>query len=320
MRNLRSLEAYLEVATLGSVTAAAKKLRVSQPSVSRMIQDLEKELSQSLFERVGQRLVLTAQGMLLRDDVERALSSVRDVVERARELSDPALRPTRVATVSAIAVGLLPYAWNLVEITLRGRLIVQTESPEMVRNAVRGATVDIGLGSLPLEHRDVTIQWMGSAPCLLAVRDDDPLAREGGPIELAALRDRLLVQMSNSHGLPSRIRRALRDAGVEGSSVLTNMSTHALAFVRAGVGISVVDPVTLVGAVGSGLMLLPLAEAPTFHFGVVTPGSAQVGARVQALSDALLTTARERLGGFQIHSPDEHQELVKQLSTLEEQS
>jgi DNA-binding transcriptional LysR family regulator len=264
--------------------------------------------------------VLTAQGMLLRDDVERALASVRDVMDRARELSDPALRPTRVATVSAIAVGLLPHAWNMLDTASRGRLIVQTESPEMVRNAVKGATVDIGLGSLPLEHRDVTIQWMGSAPCLLAVREDDPLAREDGPVELVALRDRLLVQMSNSHGLPSRIRRALRDAGVESSSVLTNMSTHALAFVRAGVGISVVDPVTLVGAVGSGLRLLPLAKPISFHFGVVTPGVALVGARVQALSDALLATARDRLRGFQIHSPDEHQELVKQLSALEEQS
>ena len=59
MSRLKILEAYLQVASLGSVTAAAKHLGVSQPSVSRMIQELERDLGQPLFERVGQRLVLT---------------------------------------------------------------------------------------------------------------------------------------------------------------------------------------------------------------------------------------------------------------------
>ena len=112
MSRLKILEAYLQVASLGSVTAAAKHLGVSQPSVSRMIQELERDLGQPLFERVGQRLVLTPKGMVLRDDVERALAGFVNLWERAREVVGEAEPPIRISAVSALAFGLLTDAWK----------------------------------------------------------------------------------------------------------------------------------------------------------------------------------------------------------------
>ena len=59
---LRRLRTFVAVAELGTVSKAALRLRITQPALSRQIMDLQQELRLRLFDRVGRRLVLTAQG------------------------------------------------------------------------------------------------------------------------------------------------------------------------------------------------------------------------------------------------------------------
>lgn len=317
MHNLKALAAYLEVATLGSPTLAAQRLGTSQPSISRMIKDLERDLGQPLFQRIGQRLVLTNLGMLLRDDVERALGGVAEVWERARAISDE-VKPLRIAAVSAFSFGLLPHAWNRLDPVTQGQLIVETTGPEQVRSNVKTGHADLGAGSLPLAHRDLEIQWMASAPCVLALRNDDPLASEQGPVQLSALKGRTLIELSNKRGLPNRLRRALRESGLDAPSILTNSTMNALSFVQAGLGISVIEPVTPAGAHIPGLTILPLEIPIPYYFGVVTSATNSTTGLCQTLTDALRKEARERLSDFTIHPPETHQDLLVQLSLAED--
>lgn len=59
---LHELAAFVAVAELGSVTAAAARLRIAQPALSRKIKQLESSLKASLFIRAHNRIVLTAAG------------------------------------------------------------------------------------------------------------------------------------------------------------------------------------------------------------------------------------------------------------------
>src|SRR5690606_35902843 len=120
-------------------------------------------------------------------DAERALSSVAEVMERARRLAESPDKPLRIAGVSSLAVGLMPHALRRLDPATRGEIILETHAPEQVRSQVCAGDVDIGASSLPLDHRDLIIRWMGCAPALLALRADDPLAGHDGPVPLAAL-------------------------------------------------------------------------------------------------------------------------------------
>ena len=60
---LRVLRNFQAVANEGSITAAANSLHLTQPSLSRQIQDLEEELGQKLLQRKSHRVDLTAEGM-----------------------------------------------------------------------------------------------------------------------------------------------------------------------------------------------------------------------------------------------------------------
>ena len=71
------IRAFLVTAEEGTLSAAAKSLGLTQPTLSRQVCALEAELSLMLFERVGQRLVLTNSGL--------------ELLEHAREMGNAAL-------------------------------------------------------------------------------------------------------------------------------------------------------------------------------------------------------------------------------------
>ena len=73
---LRVLKYFLGVARTGSITAAAHSMHVTQPTLSRQLQDLEYELGRKLFVRGSHHVTLTKDGMLLRQRAEEIMEIV----------------------------------------------------------------------------------------------------------------------------------------------------------------------------------------------------------------------------------------------------
>ena len=88
--NLRQLEAFRATMVAGSITGAAGILNISQPSVSRLIADLELSVGFALFRRVGRGLVATVEARRFFEAVEGMFMGV----DRLRELADT-IRTTR---------------------------------------------------------------------------------------------------------------------------------------------------------------------------------------------------------------------------------
>lgn len=312
---LRQLEAFAATMSSGSVSGAARLLGRSQPAVSRLIQELETEIGYALFVRSGPRVSPTEQGFLLFEDVSRALSSLRQIRERAEDIARGRSRPLRLVATSALAVGLLPAALARIQTTLDATpLEIRSAAPEEVVHAVQSGAAHCGLSSLPLEHKGLNVHWIGQAPCAVALREDDALAARP-VLTLSELADRRLITMANRYRLRHQLDRAW--SGLNGPlrspHIETNSSLNAQAFVRAGLGVAVLEPVTLTGTLLPGLVARPLSEEIPFFFGVVTPQSMPVNAALRALSDALLAVATETLPGFVCHDADRHGELLKQL-------
>ena len=68
--DIRTMQYYLAVVREGTISAAAKSLHVSQPSLSRQMKELEEELDAALFVRGNRRITLTEEGMVLRKRAE----------------------------------------------------------------------------------------------------------------------------------------------------------------------------------------------------------------------------------------------------------
>ncbi|ARP86616.1 LysR family transcriptional regulator [Bordetella genomosp. 9] len=312
---LRQLEAFAAVMSTGSVTAAGRLLGRSQPAISRLIQELEGEIGYALFARSGPRVTPTEQGFLLYEDVERALVSLQQIRSRADEIARGEGRPLRVAATSALSAGLLPAALARMGTQAHGVSVqLRSASPERVVHAVLTGSAQLGATSLPLEHRGLDVHWIGQAPCVVALPATDPLARRD-EVPLAALAGRRLITMANPYRLRRRLDQALARANgqLAGGLIETNSSVNALAAVRAGLGVSVLEPVTAYGAAPAGVAIRPIDTDIPFFFGVITPQAKPPTPAIEALAAALADAARALLPGFRQHEAGEHGALLQSI-------
>ncbi|MEO7401259.1 MAG: LysR family transcriptional regulator [Polaromonas sp.] len=320
---LRQLEAFAAVMSVGSVTGAARLLNRSQPAITRLVQELEAEIGYALFTRNGPRVTPTEQGFLLFEDAERALAGLRRIHERAAEIARGEAQPLLLAATSALAVGLLPQALTRVEAQTGAAAVqLRTASPEQVVHAVLSGAVQLGASSLPLEHRGLQVHWIGQLACVAVLPQNDPLAA-CDKVPLAALAQRRLITMSNPFRLRHRLDAVLAGAGRangrHGALIETNSSINAQALVRAGLGVAVLEPLTAHGAPLDGVVVRPLDTDIPFFFGVITPQARPLSAPVRALADALLQAAAA-LPGFVQHDVAAHATLLQSAQADEERA
>ncbi|MDB6077220.1 MAG: hypothetical protein JWO82_967 [Akkermansiaceae bacterium] len=92
---LRQLQLFLAAADEGSITAAAKKMHLTQPALSRQIKSLEEELGVDLFTRGAHSVTLTPAGGILRAEAAKVLRFCEAMIEKVR--TEAAGEPLRVA-------------------------------------------------------------------------------------------------------------------------------------------------------------------------------------------------------------------------------
>ncbi len=313
--DLRQLEAFAAVISAGNITAAAKALDRSQPAVSRLIQELEQSLGYLLFTRNGPRIHPTEEALQLHQYVQKALLSLQQIRLRAQEIGQQQHRPLHIAATPALAAGLLPQA--LATLGLQNKVHIISESAEQTAHAVISGEADIGLCSLPLEHHAVDLHWIGQSRCVVALQQDDPLAKETH-ITLNCLAGRRLIAPWNPLRLRGRFEKALKKLKVPPHETIeTNSSANILACVRAGLGVAILEPVTAWGMPLEGVTIVPLEEDIPYFFGVITPQGRQLSLAVQSLIAALETAAEQLLSSFQRLPAAEHPRVMRLLNQEE---
>jgi DNA-binding transcriptional LysR family regulator len=105
---IRQLEVFHAVISTGSATRAAELLRISQPSVSKLLQDLEVQTGVSLFSRVRKRLSPTPEGRRLAKEVEGLFLKLSRIEHVANEMRAKGVGELRIASLPALGLRLIP--------------------------------------------------------------------------------------------------------------------------------------------------------------------------------------------------------------------
>ncbi|MBI1339574.1 LysR family transcriptional regulator [bacterium] len=218
----RQFEVFYAVMTTGSVTGAANLLDVSQPSVSKTLQQLEGDLGYALFDRVRGRLQPTEEARSLMRDAERTRAAMNDLREASRRLRRGAQSHLRIVTTPALGHEVLPDAvtafarrWPDVQLTISTR-----HSGEVLDEISKPAFgFDLGLvfdaSSRPAS---VGAQEIGEAPIAL-VASAKVFARPGTEVRLEDLAGRPVIGLALRSTVRVQTYRlacalALRDVGV----------------------------------------------------------------------------------------------------------
>jgi DNA-binding transcriptional LysR family regulator len=106
--NLKALQLFVATADLGGIGRASARMHLSQPAASRQLQTLESEFGIRLFERVGRRLRLTAEGEDLLRHARRALLEIELIADRARAIKGGSTGTLRIGATPQVIGGVLP--------------------------------------------------------------------------------------------------------------------------------------------------------------------------------------------------------------------
>lgn len=246
LHQLRYLRA---VVRSGSVTAAAAAEFVAQPSVSKQLRLLERELGVPLFHRVGRKVVPTDAAVALADCADRVFDDLAATVAAISGPDSVRGGSLRMCATETVTDHLLPPALTELRRRFPGcHVRVEMLGTDDAVARVLADEVDLAVVALPLADSRLDIHLLLEEEVLLAVpRGHRWSELERVPMEEVLAEPGLLLSMPG-HGLRALVDEASRRAGTEVVGRIELRSQAALlAMVAAGGGVAFAPRMAVVG-------------------------------------------------------------------------
>lgn len=150
--NFQVLTYFLAIANEESITAACEVLHVTQPTVSRQISDLEKDLGVTLFERGPRKITLTKEGILFKRRAEEILSLInkteKEIIQDSEDLEGTiSLGGGELRAVDFLTAKMAEFQKLHPKVTFD----FQTTTSDIIKEQMDKGLMDIGLLLEPIE-------------------------------------------------------------------------------------------------------------------------------------------------------------------------
>lgn len=300
----RSLRAFRYVMESGTVAAAAERLHLSQPAVSRLISGLEAELGVAFFVRKGRTLVPTQEGIRLFEETQGVLAAIDQLPVVAREIKENSQRRLRLVSMPRLASSVAIPAMGMIQRAspdLRCDLLVLDRGD--MEKWITSHEFDVGFAVLPIDNRAVDIIRIGNSPVYVLAAADHRL---GGlrSIDFTQVIDEPVIALPDG----SRDRRDM-DALFQSHSAKPRIRSvvptveAAAALAATGVGITFAEELSISVVRHLGLSIIPVN--PTWHlaFGLFRPAHRRLSPAVYELIAAVETRLEQIRAPFQKGRP-----------------
>jgi DNA-binding transcriptional LysR family regulator len=243
--SLDRLRAFAYVVELGSFSAAAERLELSQPAVSLQVRELEKHVGVRLIERVGRRATPTAAGEELLGHATRIDAAVEAALDAMTRHAKGTVGKIRLGTGDTACIYFLPPVLR----ALRNKfpsldIVVSTGNTPDILKSIEDNTIDIGLVTLPAPGRMLDVQpVLDDEFVAITSKSAAALPDKVAPSDLARLPVVLYEPGANTRQL---IDQWAMRAGVALKPVMELGSVEAIKeLVGAGLGCSIVPGLSL---------------------------------------------------------------------------
>ena len=269
--NLRALKSFHEIIQSGSATAAADRLGLSQPGVSRLIAQLERDVGFDLFYREKGRLVPTADGLSVYEEVDLAFSNIERINALVRDIRNHNTGQLKIVASPSFSEGILSeVVANFLKAYPKVRLHVDSRSVETAKTQVATRAADCGFAKLPLDRPDIRAEKIVSSDTVCVLPRKHPLAKEE-TLSPQQLKDASLVQLGSGSWNRVQVEDAFKKARVD---PLVKIETHtvgsACAFAAQGLGIAIVNELMAKSFLKDNLVLRPFRPKILHEFVFIT--------------------------------------------------
>lgn len=147
MNNWSDYPILLAVAESGSLTAAGKKLNMSQPTVGRRIRALEEQFKTALLKKENGLLVPTAFGHSVMDHIRRMETEASAISRSSASLEQSLAGPVRISTTEGLGTHWLPGVMQ----------VFRTAHPDLLLDL----SIDFRTFNLAQREADIALRWLG---------------------------------------------------------------------------------------------------------------------------------------------------------------
>ena len=212
--DLASAHLYLSIVDLGSISKAAIRHGLSQPSASQRVRKLERQLGLTLLDRSASGSALTPDGREVARWCRTLVAAATGMAEESRSLREQRRLHTSVVATAGAARHLLPRVGaqlGTASPTLAVDLRVAATLPAC--GLVRDGSADVALVDGPAAQLALTTTVIATSPLRVVVAADHPWARRRRAVSAAELADAALVLRERGSGTRDVIEDALARAG-----------------------------------------------------------------------------------------------------------
>src|SRR5262249_20642844 len=249
------------VAQAGSMTLGAERLDISQPAVSKQVQELERALGVHLFDRIGRRVHLSQAGEILAEYARRLFALAHEAETAMADVRGARRGRLAVGASTTIGTYLLPGVvaefWRRHP---RVELLVQIENTEQVHRRLAGQELDLGLTEGLVEEEELDAEVFHRDELVLIAAPGHRLAGQTR-VALGAVREEPFILREPGSGTRAVEERALARLKLPVRVVMALGSTEAIKRgVAEGVGVAIVSRLAVAAECAAGtLAVLPVA-------------------------------------------------------------
>jgi DNA-binding transcriptional LysR family regulator len=226
--DLTLIRSFLAVAETGAITEAAERIGITQPALSRRLQQFEDHLGVALMVRGRKGATLTEIGRLVQSEAQAILARyehMQEMVNSHQRLEGGTVRigggATAVSYMLPEAIAAFQAAHPQVRFQMR-----EAGSSEIADDVLAGH-LELGVVTLPVRDRELQVTPLTTDRIVLVARHDHPLAQRRR-VRIQDLADQAFVAFEAGSALRQIIDSKLRDAGVEVNVVMELRSIPAI--------------------------------------------------------------------------------------------
>lgn len=223
---LRHLRYFVTLAECLSFTRAAERVHVTQSTLSHQIRQLEDEVGQPLFDRIGKRVVLTEAGESFLGYASKALREVDDGLSHLMRAGDELSGEVRIGATGTFNISFVP---ECLAMFLQRNPTVKVTVEELAADAIGqrliDATLDVGIAYQPADPTHLWFEPLYTEEMVLVVSPTHPLAQRRR-VRMVELHRQHLVLLPKAFATRTMLDECFRASGAE-PVVAAEMNTIA---------------------------------------------------------------------------------------------
>lgn len=226
--DLTLIRSFLAVAETGAITEAAERIGITQPALSRRLQQFEDYLGVELLVRGRKGAALTEIGRLVQTEAQGIVARyerMREMVSSHQRLEGGTVRIGGGATAVSFILPEAIAAFQALHPQVRFQMR-EAGSSEIAADVVAGH-LEIGVVTLPVRDRELAVTPLTTDNIVLVARQDHRLANRRR-VRILDLAEQSFVAFEAGSALRQIIDSKLRDAGVEINVVMELRSIPAI--------------------------------------------------------------------------------------------